>query len=103
MNYLDAIRRDDVTETVMVVAQELREVMKQDKQDSKWTSVEAVNRFGQLGVAEEWRQKFELKRRRQGLNNYPLLPYKQILASLTFSDGFVCCSLKVSYNEKLVL
>jgi len=61
--YLDAVGRDDIAKSVMVVAQELWEVVKEDEQDPERASVETVNRLGQLGVAKERRQKFELKRK----------------------------------------
>jgi len=55
--------RDEVEKSVMVVAQELWEVVKEDEQDPERASVETVNRLGQLSVAKERRQKFELKRK----------------------------------------
>ena len=40
---MDAVRWDDVTEAVVVVAQELREVVQQNQQDSQCSSVKPDN------------------------------------------------------------
>ena len=61
MTNLDAVRRNDVTESVVVVAQELREVVQQNQKDAERASVESVDRLGQLGVAQERRQELELE------------------------------------------
>ena len=53
--YLDAVRRNNITESVVVVAEELWEVVKKDEKDSEWSSVQTVNRFGKFGIAKERR------------------------------------------------
>ena len=58
---LDAVRRDDVAEAVVVVTEELREVVKKNEKNSKWSAVKPVHGLGKLGVAQERRQELELK------------------------------------------
>jgi hypothetical protein len=49
--YLDAVRRNNITETVVVVAEELREVVQKDKENSKGAAVQTINRFCKFSVA----------------------------------------------------
>lgn len=57
--YLDAVGRDDVTEGVVVVAEELGEVVQQDEQHAQRPLVQQLRRLRQLSVAYERRQELE--------------------------------------------
>ena len=66
--HLNAIRRDDIAEAVVVVAQEFGEVVKQNEQHAQGPFVEHRDGLGQLGVSQEWRQKFEQVNQQLGVH-----------------------------------
>ncbi|CAN8001118.1 unnamed protein product [Ixodes pacificus] len=59
--HLDAVGRDQVAETIVVVAQELREVVQQHQQHPQRALREEsqLNGLLEVHVAQEWRQKLE--------------------------------------------
>ena len=59
VSHLDAIGRDDVTEAVMVIAEEFWEIVKQNQENPKCSSIKPVHRFGQFRVTQKWRQELE--------------------------------------------
>ena len=47
---MDAIGRDDVAEAIVVVTEELREVVEENKENSEGAAVETVHRLGKLSI-----------------------------------------------------
>ncbi|CAN8024690.1 unnamed protein product [Ixodes persulcatus] len=57
--HLDAVGRDQVAETIVVVAQELRKIVQQHQQHPQRALREELNGLLEVHVAQEWRQKLE--------------------------------------------
>ena len=87
--HLDAVGRNDVTEAVVVVTEELREVVQQDQKDPQRTAVQPavhtsvvgvtntagspVNGFGQLRIPQEGREELEQGCEQLSVHRPPLL------------------------------
>jgi len=61
----------------VVVAEELGEVVQENKKDSKSAAVQAVHWLGQLGVPEEWAEELEESREELSVHWPTLLLWRQ--------------------------
>ena len=76
--YLDAVGRDDVAESVVVVAEKLGKVVQEDEEDAEGAAVESVHGFGEFRVPQERRQELEQVHQQLRVHRPTLLQYRQM-------------------------